>query len=112
MEAPEFTLSEVEGTYTGTFWREKGSSEVSLELKNGKFTGGSNQNHFPAICSGSYTVKGNIITFSNECFFTADFDWSLILSDDFELLKTDEGLNLKSMKNSDQYKLVRTQAKE
>lgn len=74
--------------YTGTFLRiipdaDAVESPVTLQLSNGFFTGQADSLHYPAICEGTYTVEGSQITFSNGCLWTADFDWSFILSGTF-----------------------------
>lgn len=70
----------IEGEYSGIFERDGNTSGVELSLLNGTFSGQSEIIKFPAICSGRYTVTNNVITFSNECPWTAEFDWSLILN--------------------------------
>ena len=71
----------IEGEYTGTFLRNGNSSNVELTLKDQEFSGVSETVKFPAICKGEYRISGNTITFVNECPWTAEFDWTLILSD-------------------------------
>ncbi|WP_040397533.1 hypothetical protein [Cesiribacter andamanensis] len=83
-----------EGTYSGHFIRSSpaakyAAAEVTLVLKDGRFSGSSNISRYPAICTGTYQIKGTTIEFQNECFFTADFDWSLILSGTFHLSASD-----------------------
>jgi len=78
------------GTYTGTFQRQSGGSgqisQVSIVFSNGKWTGTSQTPKYPALCNGTYQINGiNRILFTNSCFWTADFDWSLILSQQYEL---------------------------
>ncbi|MEQ9218278.1 MAG: hypothetical protein RLO17_09565 [Cyclobacteriaceae bacterium] len=89
--------ADIEGTYQGTFNRsspdaENEPSQVKLTLTNGQFYGESEKIKYPAICSGTYEVKGNKITFFNGCIWTAEFDWSLILSGEFLLESTSSGL--------------------
>ena len=79
-----------DGVYEGFFYQttpqaRSMSSMVTLELSGGKFAGLSSENQFPAICTGSYTTKSRLIEFSNECVFTADFDWSLVLDGPYEI---------------------------
>ncbi|PWJ42682.1 hypothetical protein [Sediminitomix flava] len=69
-----------EGTYIGTFSRNGTYSNVSLTLRGGEFSGESDLLKFPAICVGRYIVRDNsIIEFIDDCVWTADFDWRLIL---------------------------------
>lgn len=77
-----------EGQFEGEFirsspWGFYVPSDVSLTLRNGNFEGTSSRAKFPAICRGTYIVDGNEIHFQNECPWTAEFDWSLILSGTF-----------------------------
>ncbi|MCT4075883.1 hypothetical protein HZP84_00425 [Elizabethkingia anophelis] len=73
----------IEGQYLGFFERNGQSAEVQLSLENGLFKGNSNAQKPPAICNGnySYNKNGNTIIFKNSCFWTAQFDWSLILDE-------------------------------
>jgi hypothetical protein len=78
----------LEGVFTGTFNRvgptvRAGQADVTLYLANGKFSGTSSREQFPAICSGTFSLKGGQITAKNACFFTANFDWTLILDGTF-----------------------------
>lgn len=72
----------IEGNYTGIFQRGVNTSDVALHLVNNEFSGGSTEgyNKFPAICKGTYTIKNKEIIFNNTCIWTAEFDWTLILS--------------------------------
>jgi hypothetical protein len=83
------------GQYTGTFYRTRDNvrileSAVTLSFDEGKFSGGGADHHSPAICNGTYSMTENEINFNNRCFFTANFDWTLILSGTFVILKTDD----------------------
>jgi hypothetical protein len=40
---------------------------------------------YPALCRGTYAIIGDAIIFENECAWTAEFDWSLILSGKYVL---------------------------
>ena len=80
---------QVEGNYTGTFQRvaPTGSypqQQVSLNLKDNSFTGQSSNARQPAICHGGWEANGSVIDFKNGCAWTADFDWTLILSGEFK----------------------------
>ena len=77
------------GIYKGSFRREmsgginKGAVAVTITLKDGRFSGTSEDPHYPAIGFGRYTLDNETIQFVNESVFTADFDWTLILNDRF-----------------------------
>ena len=92
-------IGNVDGTYTGVFIRvaagtESFSSDVVLILDNGSFQGSSSQQRYPAICKGSYFSSGNTLTFEDSCHWTADFDWTLVLSGDYAISRTHDGLIL------------------
>ena len=75
-------------TYIGEFFRSSPNADwrvanVTITFEHGSFIGESDIRSYPAICRGTYKVVGNKITFENECFFTAEFDWTFILDGDF-----------------------------
>lgn len=107
-------IDTISGTYQGTFGRSHPnakfeSSEVTLTFRDNGFTGTSEKSRYPAICHGSFEVNGNTITFTDSCIWTADFDWSLILSGDFEASTNGKELILKRTfgKTTDTYRLIR-----
>lgn len=83
---PAFVMN---GSYTGTFTRvntETGYScisKVTLTLTDSSFSGTSEQHYFPAICEGKIERRDSEVSFQNTCVWPAHFDWSLILSDDW-----------------------------
>jgi hypothetical protein len=79
-----------EGTYVGTFQRLTTSggqiSNVTIIISANSWTGQSQFAKYPALCSGTFKVKGaNNVTFENTCPWTAEFDWTLILSQDYKI---------------------------
>lgn len=87
------------GDYTGTFFRVSPVAlypvaNVNLFLMEGEFRGDTDTNRYPAICPGTYAVSGTTVEFTNDCVWTADFDWSLILSGTFEFTATSDSLHL------------------
>jgi hypothetical protein len=72
-----FTLTSPNGTFTGN---------TTLELNNNRFVASGNSNRIPAGGSGNFHLSADRqkITFQDENFWTADFDWSLILTGKFE----------------------------
>lgn len=85
-EKEEITIEKLpDGTYKGTFQRESASSEgatatITLTFTSNKWSGSGEREKYPALCRGTYSIKGDTIRFENECPWTAEFDWSLILS--------------------------------
>lgn len=79
-----------EGTYSGIFTRVSPAalhppSEVTLTFNKTSYTGSSTRAKYPAICEGTFKIKGNTIEFENGCMWTADFDWTLILKGRYDL---------------------------
>jgi hypothetical protein len=77
-------------TFTGTFqrdpvWSDGPISNVSISFTSDKWTGQSDSEKYPALCHGSYVIDGSKITFVNDCVWTAEFDWSLILSGEYSI---------------------------
>lgn len=85
---------DIEGQYIGTFQRGENSSTVELTLNNSNFAGESEIVKFPAICNGNYAISDRTIKFENQCLWTAEFDWSLILSDTWDFSFTNDTLTL------------------
>jgi hypothetical protein len=79
------------GTYTGTFQRQNafGGGEISnvaITFSMYSWTGASDKNKYPALGNGSYSLDKKKVSFNNGGVWTADFDWSLILSGDYEII--------------------------
>ena len=100
------TPIEINGKFIGTFERKKIKAPVVLTFSNGSFDGSSEKTNFPAICKGTYTITNNRIRFENQCFWTADFDWTLILNDEWQFGLTTTTLTMKH-KNGDTYQLIK-----
>jgi hypothetical protein len=80
----------MQGQFTGTFERmvdgqSLGVASIGLLLEGNSFSGSGGPNRYPVICNGTFTVSENRIIFENACFFTADFDWSLILNGSWQV---------------------------
>lgn len=92
-----------EGTYKGTFTvtysSETQSGQTTLELKNGKFSCSGNSNRIPAGGSGTFSSGNNKITFNDENVWTADFDWNLILSGNYDYTFDGKKLKISADKN-------------
>lgn len=71
-----------EGVYKGKFTVIYSSGpqtgETTLELKDGRFSCSGNSDKIPAGGSGTYSFNDGKITFNDENYWTADFDWNLI----------------------------------
>ncbi|TVP50846.1 MAG: hypothetical protein EA341_06615 [Mongoliibacter sp.] len=92
-EAENVTLLSEKMELEGTFQRISGDeagpvAEVTILLRSGKWEGNSSRSKYPALCKGSYLVSENTISFENECMWTADFDWTLILNGTYTILQT------------------------
>jgi hypothetical protein len=88
------------GNYAGTFEREKGIAKghlanVSLSFTAASFSGISDSAKYPAICNGYYTITADTIIFQNQCVWTADFDWSLILNGRYSYKTSGDSLEIR-----------------
>jgi hypothetical protein len=93
------------GNYIGTFERNGIISNVQLNLNNGAFNGQSIVDKFPALCNGTYIMTSNTITFEDNCVWTADFDWTLILNGEWNFAMNGTILTL-IKSNGDKYILT------
>lgn len=90
------SVGSLTGTYTGSFSRTSPyvkykPSDVILTFDGNTFQGSSSTTKYPAICNGTYTIASQVIEFNNLCVWTAEFDWSYILSGKFKIsIKGDE----------------------
>jgi hypothetical protein len=95
----------INGDYVGIFERNGKTSNIELTLKNGTFNGQGEIVKFPALCNGTYSISGSKITFANDCAWTAEFDWSLILSDKWSFNLNNKML-IMTKSNGDKYTLT------
>lgn len=95
----------VNGDYVGIFERNGNTSKVELTLDSGTFNGESEVRKFPALCNGTYTISRNLLTFTNECPWTAEFDWTLILSGEWTFDMNNNVL-IMTKTNGDKYTLT------
>ena len=102
----ENSQSEINGEFIGIFERNGNTSNVELNFNNGIYSGESETVKFPAICNGNYSVSSNLIMFQNECIWTAEFDWTLILSDEWNYELSGSTLILTKL-NGDKYTLTK-----
>ena len=87
------------GTYIGTFQRQvSGSgliSNVTITFNRSDWTGQSQYAKYPALCRGTYKIDGaDQITFENSCPWTAEFDWTLILSGEYKLIVSGNSIEI------------------
>lgn len=94
----------MDGTYKGIFTVTYSSGtqrgEATLELKDGKFSCSGNSNRIPAGGSGTFVSDNKKITFNDENFWTADFDWNLILNGEYDYTFDGKKLIISANKNS------------
>jgi len=82
-----------DGTYIGTYnrqfvWADSDTAIVTITFSGNQWSGSSNMEKYPALCNGIYSIIGDSINFENKCEWTADFDWSLILSGKYILIRS------------------------
>ena len=95
---------EIEGIYSGTFTVTynfaKRTGTTTLKLENGKFTCAGNLDRIPAGGSGNYSINHDKIVFSDKNFWSADFDWNLILKGEYEYTFDGKRLKISANKNN------------
>ena len=77
-----------DGVYKGIFYRTSpwtDTAQVTITIAGNRFTGQTNKMYYPAVCNGTFSVNGDMIRFNNSCPWTANFDWSFILSNEYEI---------------------------
>jgi len=85
-----------DGIYVGTFQREYfgldcDTANVTFTFTSNQWSGYSDMVNYPSLCYGTYLISGDTIIFENKCFWTADFDWSLILNGKYVLIELWDG---------------------
>lgn len=88
-----------DGIYRGTFQRQvSGSGQISnviITFSSGNWSGQSQFPKYPALCNGTYKIDGaEDITFENACPWTAEFDWSFILSHKYKIKVADKNIEI------------------
>ena len=103
----------LDGRYIGFFTRDGGdTSQVSLIFQGNSFQGTSSIDQYPAICEGSFEQSKNSISFNPACSFTANFDWSLLLKEKYNMQIHDEGtIRIWRIVNGVQEELLMTKIK-
>jgi len=92
-----------EGTYSGTFTvtysSGKKTGTTTLKLENGKYICTGNPDFIPAGGSGTYSINNDKIVFVDENFWTANFDWNLILTGEYNYTFNGKKLKISAHKN-------------
>ena len=94
------------GTYSGTFTVEYNdgttlSDTASITFINdNSYDSSGNNNRVPAGGSGSYKKSNSTITFDEIHFWTADFDWNLILKGEYDYTLNGNLLTISANKNN------------
>lgn len=95
-----------DGVYSGTFTVStvsyssfKQSGATTITLKKGKYACAGNSNRVPAGGSGNFSINENKITFTDENFWYADFDWNLILNGTYDYTFDGKNLKISASKN-------------
>jgi hypothetical protein len=74
------------GRYIGIFNRTgMDTAQVSLLFNGNHFEGQTNKQNYPAICRGGFQLDNNSVNFTDSCSWTANFDWSLILTGKYNI---------------------------
>lgn len=86
-DSDENSNDQIQGRYVGTFSRSGGdtSNVVMTFTPEGRFEGSSSQSRYPALCRGSYSIEDGRLLVTDSCAWTADFDWTLIFSGEYQL---------------------------
>jgi hypothetical protein len=89
-------VANLNGTYKGTFQRKVSgagdAANVTLNFSADKWNGQSQTAKYPALSEGTFSIKGDSISFKNESMWTAEFDWSLILNGGYQLKSSGKNL--------------------
>jgi len=83
-------------------------SNITLKFKDGVYTGSSSVLNFPAIGKGNienYTTSK--VKFKNTSYWTANFDWSLILDGEYDIRTTNDSLLLQRIRGIDEMQYYR-----
>ena len=103
--ADELVMPVLNGAYEGTFTVEylangqTFSNPVTVNFSGDSYSSTSEADRFPAGGNGTFEMGENSVTFSDENFWTADFDWNLILSGEYTVTETDTQIILSATKN-------------
>ena len=82
-----------------TYRNDRKSGKTTLVFENGRYTCSGNPDRIPAGGSGTYSIDNGKITFVDENFWTADFDWNLILGGQYDYQFDGKNLKIYADKN-------------
>ena len=105
------------GNYEGTFTKDCAdctteTSRVKINFDNSQFSGETDNGHkLPAIGKGVYTIDRSKIDFNNASFWTADFDWRLILKGEYRYELAGDVLRLEKAEDGYTYVYLLTKQK-
>jgi hypothetical protein len=103
-----------EGTFTvkyldGTSY----SNPATISFNEGnKYESTDGNNYVPAAGTGTYKIEGSFVKFNEPNYWTANFDWNLVLSGEYRVSSNGDSLTLvKAIDNlgTYSYELVRKQ---
>lgn len=101
----DLTLDNLSGEYQGTFTvvyidGSTYSNPVTVTFSGNSYNCSAGTNRFPAGGNGSFEIIENKVHFLDSNFWTADFDWNLILTGEYELTGTDSIPTLQADRSS------------
>ncbi|MFK7953269.1 MAG: hypothetical protein AB8B73_10525 [Ekhidna sp.] len=85
-----FVIPTLEGEYEGMFTVEYKngnifSNPVTITFNSNNYTSSKGESFFPAGGEGSFEIGNDRITFSDTNYYTANFDWNLILNGEYDI---------------------------
>lgn len=93
---PETMEVEIEGTYAGVFTAVYPTmtrqGPVTVLFDSGHYVCSNASNYVPAGGQGTFEADSTAITFADPGFYTANFDWGLLLSGEYAYELTDSTL--------------------
>lgn len=94
----------LEGEYEGTFTvkytnGETYSNPVKITFQGNTYISSASNDRYPAGGNGSFTIKENEVVFQDINFWTADFDWCLILNGKYKIQTNGSKIILSAQKS-------------
>ncbi|AXT18430.1 hypothetical protein D7030_07745 [Flavobacteriaceae bacterium AU392] len=94
------------GDFAGTFTVEYSNGDVFSNPvtvsfnSNNSYSSSNSMDYFPAGGSGTYEMTNSTIEFSDINFWTANFDWNLILNEEYSFTLNDNELIMSKIRNN------------